>query len=70
MPKSDNQKLKLFYIADYLMTETDGDYDKDAEEKHGVYIRDIREHLEKNGIIATLSAETLPFCVMSLEWTF
>ena len=52
MPKSDNQKLKLFYIADYLMTETDGDYDKDAEEKHGVYIRDIREHLEKKGIIA------------------
>ena len=52
MPKSDNQKLKLFYIADYLMTETDGDYDKDAEEKHGVYIRDIREYLEKKGIIA------------------
>lgn len=52
MPKSENQKLKLFYIADFLITETDSDYDKDAEEKHGVYIRDIRNHLESQGIVA------------------
>ena len=44
MPKSENQKLKLFYIADYLITETDED--------HGVYVRDIREYLADKGIEA------------------
>lgn len=44
MPRSEKQKLKLFYIADYLMTETD--------EEHGVYAKDIKEHLASKGISA------------------
>ena len=45
MPKNKNlKKLKLFYIADFLMTETDED--------HGVFIRDIEEHLEIMGVPA------------------
>lgn len=45
MPKNKNlNKLKLFYIADYLMSETDED--------NRVLVRNIREHLETMGIPA------------------
>ena len=44
MPKSSNQKLKLLYIADFLMRETD--------EENSVFIKDIQEHLQSKGITA------------------
>jgi predicted DNA-binding transcriptional regulator YafY len=44
MPKSENQKLKLLYIADMLRKETD--------ENHGVTVPDIISMLEKNNITA------------------
>lgn len=44
MPKAENQKIKLFYIADYLMKETDDDY--------GVFVYEIVEYLNNLGIPA------------------
>ena len=52
MPKSENQKLKLLYIADFLMKETDEGIDQETEQRHAVYVRDIKAHLENKGIIA------------------
>ena len=52
MPKSEKQRLKIFYIADYLMSETDGELDEKGLPRHGVLISDIEEHLEDVGIEA------------------
>ncbi len=50
MPKSERQKLKIFYIADYLMKETDAD--EKGNMLHGVLIKDIEQHLSEKGIEA------------------
>ena len=52
MPKSEKQRLKIFYIADYLMSETDEELDEKGLPRHGVLISDIEEHLEDVGIEA------------------
>ena len=44
MPKGENQKVRVFYVADYLM--------KKADDEHGVLMKDIREYLKENGIDA------------------
>lgn len=44
MPRSENQKLKLLYIAEYLKIETDED--------HRAYVKDIKEYLAAMGIEA------------------
>ena len=43
MPKSERQKLKIFYIADYLMRKTDAD--GKGKMTHGVLLKDIKKHL-------------------------
>ena len=50
MPKSDRQKLKIFYIADYLMRETDAD--EKGNMLHGVLLKDVVEYLNSKGIEA------------------
>ena len=50
MPKSESQKLKLLYIADYLMRETDAD-DK-GNMLHGVLLKDVKDYLKEKGIEA------------------
>ena len=50
MPKSDNQKLKLLYTADYLMRETDAN-DK-GDMLHGVLLWQIKDYLKEKGIDA------------------
>ena len=50
MPRGEVQKLRMFYIADLLMTETDEDYNKDDEDKHGILISQIQGHLREKGI--------------------
>lgn len=42
MPKSEKQKLKIFYIADYLMRKTDAD--EKGRMSHGVLLKDIRAY--------------------------
>lgn len=44
MPKSENQKMKMFYLLDYLNRNTDMD--------HTVSMKDILEYLDSNGISA------------------
>lgn len=44
MPKSEKQKLKIFYIADYLMRKTDAD--EKGRMSHGVLLKDIRAYLK------------------------
>ncbi len=44
MPKVSNQKVKLLYIADYIVRKSD--------DENGFYIKDIKEHLEDKGIKA------------------
>ena len=44
MPKVSNQKIKLFFIADYII--------RNSDDEHGFYIKDIKEDLEKKGIKA------------------
>lgn len=44
MPKSEKQKLKIFYIADYLMRRTDAD--EKGRMAHGVLLKDIRAYLK------------------------
>lgn len=46
MPKSEKQKLKIFYIADYLMRKTDAD--GKGKMTHGVLLKDIRAYLKKD----------------------
>ena len=50
MPKSERQKIKLFYIADYLMRKTDAD--EKGNMLHGVLIKDIAQYLNEKGIEA------------------
>ena len=50
MPKSESQKLKLLYIADYLMRETDAD-DK-GNMINGVLLWQIKDYLKEKGIEA------------------
>lgn len=52
MPKNKKQNLKTFYIADYLMSETDGELDEQGRPLHGVYVKDIQEYLLEKGIEA------------------
>ena len=58
MPRGETQKLRMFYIADLLMKETDEDYNKDAEETHGLLISDIQKHLNEKGIVVEEHAIT------------
>ena len=44
MPKGENQKVRVFYVADYLM--------KYADDEHGVLMKDIRKDLKEKGIDA------------------
>ena len=50
MPKSDRQKLKIFYIADYLMRETDAD--EKGNMLHGVLLKNVEQYLNSKGIEA------------------
>ena len=50
MPKSERQKIKLFYIANYLMRKTDAD--AKGNMLHGVLIKDIAQYLNEKGIEA------------------
>lgn len=50
MPKSEKQKLKLFYIADYLMKETDAD--EEGNMLHGVLAKEIKDFLNSKNIDA------------------
>ncbi len=52
MAKSEKQKLKIFYIADYLMRETDDELDENDRPLHGVLMRDIKEFLKSKDIEA------------------
>lgn len=52
MPKSDKQRLKILYIADFLMRETDDELDNKERPIHGVLISDIKDHLKSVGIEA------------------
>ena len=44
MPRSKNQKLKLYYIIDY--------FKKYSDEEHTVSVSDIIDYLAENGITA------------------
>ncbi len=50
MPRSERQRLKILYIADYLMRETDGELDEKGLPLHGVLISEIKDYLESVGI--------------------
>ena len=50
MAKSEYQKLKIFYIADYLMKKTDADIDGDMI--NGVLMYEIKDYLKSKGIVA------------------
>lgn len=50
MAKSENQKLKIFYIADYLMKKTDADIDGNII--NGVLMYEIKDYLKSKGIVA------------------
>ena len=50
MPKSESQKLKLLYIADFLMRETDAD--EKGNMLHGVLLKDVKDYLKEKGIEA------------------
>ncbi len=52
MPRNEKQNLKILYIADYLMRETDDELDENDRPIHGVLIKDIKEYLQENGIEA------------------
>lgn len=53
MPKSEKQKLKIFYIADYLMRKTDDERDDDKRLLHTVLLKDIKKYLiDEKGIEA------------------
>ena len=49
MPRSERQKLKIFYIADYLMKETDAD--EKGNMLHGVLLKDVKEYLKDKGLM-------------------
>ena len=44
MPRSSKQKLKLLYVMDFLLRQTD--------EEHPASLAQLQEHLEANGIAA------------------
>ena len=50
MAKVSNQKIKLLFIADYIM--------RKADEENGFYIKDLQKHLEKKGIKAAYHSIT------------
>jgi predicted DNA-binding transcriptional regulator YafY len=52
VPRSERQRLKILYIADYLMRETDGELDEKGLPLHGVLISEIKDYLESVGIDA------------------
>ena len=53
MPKSEKQKLKIFYIADFLMRKTDDERDDDKRLLHTVLLKDIKKYLiDEKGIEA------------------
>ncbi len=52
MPKSEKQRLKILYIADYLMRETDDELDENDRPLHGVLVGEIKDYLKKQGIDA------------------
>lgn len=52
MPRGEKQRLKILYIADYLMRETDDALDEKGLPLHGVLVGEIKDYLKKNGIDA------------------
>ena len=52
MPKSEKQRLKILYIADYLMRETDDKLDENERPLHGVLVGEIKDYLKSQGIDA------------------
>ena len=52
MPKSEKQRLKILYIADYLMRETDDEIDEKGLPIHGVLVGEIKDYLKSQGIDA------------------
>ena len=48
MPRKPNQKLKMIYIADYLMNETDAD--EKGNMAHGVYLYEVKDYLKEKGL--------------------
>ena len=51
VPKSEKQKLKIFYIADFLMRKTDDERDDDKRLLHTVLLKDIKKYLiDEKGI--------------------
>ena len=52
MPRNEKQRLKILYIADYLMKETDDELDENDRPLHGVLLGDIKDYLKDNGIDA------------------
>ena len=52
MPKSEKQRLKILYIADFLMRETDDALDEKGLPLHGALVGEIKDYLKKNGIDA------------------
>ena len=46
MPRSERQKLKIFYIADYLMKNTDAD--EEQKMLHGVLLKEIKDYLQED----------------------
>lgn len=56
MPRSKGQNLKIFYVADYLMRETDGDLDEKDRPIHGTLMYEIQDYLKNKGIEADTHA--------------
>ena len=46
MPRSERQKLKIFYIADYLMRNTDAD--EEQKMSHGILLKEIKDYLQED----------------------
>ena len=52
MRKGEKQRLKILYIADYLMRETDDDTDDKGRPLHGVLLSEIKDYLQSEEIDA------------------
>lgn len=52
MSKNKMPNLKIFYIADYLMRNTDDELDENGRPLHGALVKEIQGHLKEKGIVA------------------
>ncbi len=68
MPKKSKQNLKIFYIADYLMKETDGELDINGRPLHGVLVKDIQEYLGEKNIEAEAHAISRDIDLLGGVW--